>query len=91
MRILNPKLGIWTTRAVGYLLVVFTTMLILSLVRELISGDTTLTNKWARDGVRAGRRTSQILGVSDVTLCDCSSARQFSRTSSMTGPAGILV
>ncbi|KPY19594.1 hypothetical protein GSU75_00657 [Pseudomonas savastanoi pv. phaseolicola] len=43
---LNPKLDIWVTRVIGYISAVFTTMLLLSIAQELVSGATTLTNKW---------------------------------------------
>lgn len=42
----TSKLGAWATRAVGYLLVATTALMIYSVVQELVSGSTLSTNKW---------------------------------------------
>lgn len=42
----NPRIGAWATRAVGYLLVVTTVLLVVSVVQELVDGVTMSTNKW---------------------------------------------
>lgn len=42
----NTTIGVWATKAVGYVLVVTTVLLILTVGQELVSGVTMPTNKW---------------------------------------------
>lgn len=42
----NPRIGAWVTRAVGYMLVVTTVLLVVSVGKELVDGVTMSTNKW---------------------------------------------
>ena len=47
----NPRIGAWATRAVGYLLVVTTVLLVVSVVQELVDGVTMSTNKGLYAGI----------------------------------------
>jgi len=49
---LNPKLGAWVSRIVGYLLVATSALLISIIADELLSGTTLSTNKWGPRTVR---------------------------------------
>ncbi|MFC6337557.1 hypothetical protein GIR22_24650 [Pseudomonas sp. CCM 7891] len=53
----NAHIGAWATRTVGYILVITTVLLVVSIGKELVDGVTLSTNKW-------GPRTTYTL-VSD--------------------------
>ncbi|RBH52945.1 hypothetical protein C3F00_029970 [Pseudomonas sp. MWU13-2860] len=42
----NAGIGVWATKAVGYILVITTVLLIITVGQELVSGVTQSTNKW---------------------------------------------